>query len=73
MGSWEAFDDAELWPAEPDNAEAKHKVALQMTDRLRGGDVVGVGSGSTSLLTLHALRRAGGDRGDRLGGGAHVL
>jgi ribose 5-phosphate isomerase A len=55
VGSWEAFDDAQLWPAEPANAEAKHRVALQMTERLRPGDVVGVGSGSTSLLTLHAL------------------
>jgi ribose 5-phosphate isomerase A len=55
VGSWEAFDDSQLWPAEPTHAEAKHKVALQMTERLRAGDVVGVGSGSTSLLTLHAL------------------
>jgi len=55
MGSWEAFDDAQLWPAEPAHAEAKHEVAAQMTERLRPGDVVGVGSGTTSLLTLHAL------------------
>jgi ribose 5-phosphate isomerase A len=55
VGSWEAFDDAELWPAEPDNAEAKQKVALEMSERLRSGDVVGVGSGTTSLFTLHAL------------------
>ena len=45
-------------PAAPDNIsnyEAKLKVARQMAERLRDGDVVGVGSGSTSMLALNSL------------------
>jgi ribose 5-phosphate isomerase A len=35
--------------------DEKKRIAQKMASRLRDGDVVGVGSGSTSLLTLHAL------------------
>ncbi len=37
------------------NFEAKENIAREMAGRLRDGDVVGVGSGSTSFLTLVAL------------------
>ncbi|HEY5267111.1 MAG TPA: ribose 5-phosphate isomerase A [Acidimicrobiales bacterium] len=37
------------------NLDAKERVAQKVADRLRDGDVVGVGSGSTSLVALHAL------------------
>ena len=37
------------------NVDAKTRAAREMANRLRDGDVVGVGSGSTSYLTLHAL------------------
>jgi ribose 5-phosphate isomerase A len=37
------------------NYDAKTRIAQKMADRLRDGDVVGVGSGSTSVLTLRAL------------------
>lgn len=43
------------WRNEISNYDAKEKIARQMAARLRDGDVVGVGSGSTSLLALHAL------------------
>jgi ribose 5-phosphate isomerase A len=43
------------WREEISNYEAKESIAQKMAARLRDGDVVGVGSGSTSLLTLHAL------------------
>lgn len=46
--------DAE-WRGEISDREAKQRIAQTMAERLRDGDVVGVGSGSTSLLTLHAL------------------
>src|SRR6202034_1058936 len=54
-GSWEAFDDAQLWPAEPANAQAEDQGAPQMTARLPPGDVGRGRFRSTSLLTLHAL------------------
>lgn len=56
MGSWEAMSDGGLsWPQGISNEDAKRKVAAQMADRLRPGEVVGVGSGSTSFLTVEAL------------------
>jgi ribose 5-phosphate isomerase A len=56
VGSWEvAFDDGQLWPDPVANDAAKRAAAAQMAERLRPGDVVGVGSGSTSLLTIEAL------------------
>jgi ribose 5-phosphate isomerase A len=42
-------------PQDISHYEAKMKVARQMAERLRDGDVVGVGSGSTSRLALNAL------------------
>lgn len=47
--------DRLTWRNEISNYDAKEKIARQMAVRLRDGDVVGVGSGSTSLLALHAL------------------
>ena len=53
---WNASDiDRPTAPSDISNYDAKEKVARQMTDRLHDGDVVGVGSGSTSMLALHAL------------------
>jgi ribose 5-phosphate isomerase A len=43
------------WQHEVTNFEEKQRVAAKMVERLGDGDVVGVGSGSTSLVTLHAL------------------
>lgn len=56
MGSWEvAFDDGQLWPGPVANDAAKRAAAAEMAKRLGPGDVVGVGSGSTSRLTIEAL------------------
>jgi ribose 5-phosphate isomerase A len=53
---WNAAEsDHPEWPTTISNYEAKSQVATQAAQRLRDGDVVGVGSGSTSLLALHAL------------------
>ncbi|MFY9783398.1 MAG: ribose 5-phosphate isomerase A [Acidimicrobiales bacterium] len=43
------------WRGQIVDLAAKEQIARKMASRLRSGDVVGVGSGSTSLLTLHAL------------------
>jgi len=63
VGSWEvSFDDGQLWSGPIAHVEAKREAATQMAKRLRFGDVVGVGSGSTSLLTIEALvARAGAE------------
>jgi len=56
VGSWEvAFDDGQLWPGPVANDVAKRAAAAEMAKRLRPGDVVGVGSGSTARLTIAAL------------------
>lgn len=57
-------DDAS-WRADVDNYDAKNAIALEMAERVREGDVVGVGSGSTSLLTLCALADRARDRSVR--------
>jgi len=43
------------WPTEITNLQAKNEVAKRLANRLRDGDIVGAGSGSTSFLTLRAL------------------
>lgn len=45
----------EEWRTTISNFDAKERIAKEMSERLRDGDVVGVGSGSTSFLALHAL------------------
>jgi ribose 5-phosphate isomerase A len=56
VGSWQAaFDDGRSLDGSVTNAAAKRAAAARMVERLRPGDVVGVGSGSTSLVTLDAL------------------
>jgi ribose 5-phosphate isomerase A len=53
---WNAAEsDHPEWPTTIENYEAKSQVAVHAARRLRDGDVVGVGSGSTSMLALHAL------------------
>ena len=53
------------WREKISNYEAKQSIALEMAARLRDGDVVGVGSGSTSLLALHTLVDAAQRQGFR--------
>jgi ribose 5-phosphate isomerase A len=45
-------------PAEISNLEAKEKLAREVAQNLRDGEVIGAGSGSTSLLAIRAI----GDR-----------
>ncbi len=51
----EAEIDHPEWRRDIANYDAKEAIARQVASRVRDGDVVGVGSGSTSLLALHAL------------------
>lgn len=46
-----------FWSNDISNKEAKQKVAEQMADRVRDGDVIGVGSGSTSSLAIQEISK----------------
>lgn len=52
-----------LWNSEISNREQKESVANQVAERVRDGDVIGVGSGSTSFLALQAISRKVQERG----------
>ncbi|MFC5472142.1 ribose 5-phosphate isomerase A [Cohnella suwonensis] len=45
------------WSSEISNREQKEKVADKIAERVRSGDVIGVGSGSTSYLALLAISK----------------
>jgi ribose 5-phosphate isomerase A len=60
---WQTASDRVRWSGEIVNREAKQRVARRLAERLRDGDTVGVGSGSTSFLALQELvARAGRER-----------
>ena len=52
---WPTSPPSDAPRAAPSNLEEKQRAATTMAERLRDDDVVGVGSGSTSLLTLESL------------------
>jgi len=63
---WPASKERDVeWRGEIGDRDAKERIAKKMAERLRDGNVVGVGSGSTSLLTLHALVDTAKERGWR--------
>ncbi|MBP3952685.1 ribose 5-phosphate isomerase A [Bacillus suaedae] len=45
------------WSSEISNLEAKQKVARKMAERVKDGDVIGIGSGSTSFLALQEISK----------------
>ncbi len=45
------------WSSEISNREQKEKVAEKIAERVKNGDVIGVGSGSTSYLALLAISK----------------
>lgn len=46
-----------LWPGTISNRESKQKVADQIAAKVMEGDIIGVGSGSTSYLAVLAIAR----------------
>ncbi len=64
MAKWNINRLKDLEWCRPISARAqKEKVAAQLASRLHDGDVVGIGSGSTSFLTLLALASRAKDEG----------
>lgn len=57
---------AASWPGAIAHEEAKREVARRLVERAGDGDVVGVGSGSTSFLAVLELGRVARQRGLRL-------
>ncbi|GGF20866.1 ribose-5-phosphate isomerase [Halobacillus andaensis] len=45
------------WSGEIDNRQEKEKAAKTVSKKVSNGDIIGVGSGSTSLLALEAIGR----------------
>src|ERR1700710_2468201 len=43
------------WPAEIINLSGKQKVAAQIADKVKDGDIIGIGSGSTVYVALLAI------------------
>ena len=44
-----------LWNGEISNLEEKQRIAKKLVDRVKDGDVIGVGSGSSSFVALRAI------------------
>ncbi len=56
MAKWDDDQDADkIWGRDISNRAQKEQLATKVAKRLKKGDVVGVGSGSTSFLVLRAL------------------
>lgn len=45
-----------VWPTQISNEDAKRAIAAELAGRAENGQVIGIGSGSTSFLALLALR-----------------
>ncbi|KGP92216.1 ribose 5-phosphate isomerase [Pontibacillus chungwhensis BH030062] len=45
------------WSSEISNKDAKQQVANRMAERVKDGDVIGVGSGSTAFLAIQSIAR----------------
>ncbi len=52
---WNSSITNSLWPDSIQNRESKEKVAEQIAEKVKDGDTIGVGSGSTSYLALLAI------------------
>lgn len=54
------------WPCEISEREQKENVANQIAEYVQDGDVIGVGSGSTSFLAIQAIKKRIDEKGYRI-------
>ena len=55
---WTAKSRSQIeWNGEISNREAKEAIALKIAEKVKDGDVIGIGSGSTSFLATHAIAK----------------
>ena len=52
---WNSNVIKSLWPSTINNRESKEKLAVEIADKVKNGDIIGVGSGSTSYIALLAI------------------
>jgi len=60
------FVQKATWSCEISEREQKEKVAKQVAEYVKDGDVIGVGSGSTSFLAIQAIKRKIDEKGYRI-------
>ena len=49
---WNSNVIKSLWPSTINNRESKEQLAAEIADKVKNGDIIGVGSGSTSYVAL---------------------
>ncbi len=54
---WNSNIVKSLWPSTINNRESKEKLAVEIADKVKNGDIIGVGSGTTSYLALLAIAK----------------
>ena len=52
---WNSNVIKSLWPSTINNRESKEQLAAEIADKVKNGDIIGVGSGSTSYVALLAI------------------
>jgi ribose 5-phosphate isomerase A len=53
--NWDNISIREAWSGSVSNREAKEEVARRIAEKVKGGDVIGVGSGSTAYVAIEAI------------------
>jgi len=53
--NWDHAAIYDKWPVAISNRAAKEELGRQMADKVQDGQVIGVGSGSTAYLAVHAI------------------
>jgi ribose 5-phosphate isomerase A len=53
--NWDNVAARDTWSGTVSNAAAKEEVAHRIAGRVKDGEVIGVGSGSTSYIAIHAI------------------
>jgi ribose 5-phosphate isomerase A len=64
--NWENAASYGRWPVEISNRAAKEELGRQVAEKVRDGQVIGVGSGSTAYLAVHAIANRVHSEGLRL-------
>src|SRR5436853_6801945 len=53
--NWDTSSRYDLWSGPISNRAAKEEVGRKVAQNVRDGQVIGVGSGSTSYIAIHAI------------------
>jgi len=53
--NWDSLKVRDAWSGEVSNRAAKEELGRRVAERVQDGQVIGVGSGSTSYIAIHAI------------------